>query len=110
MNELRQFIYLDEYKMYSLSSQLFEGFTEFIVRYSEKSRAEHEGLKGPTGTGRVLADIASAKEGHQERRFLHDYAYSLFEAELFKRESIRDIGSASTPASLQPGSLVKVSG
>ena len=35
MKKLRQFIYLDEYKIYSLYSQVFEGFTDHIVRYSE---------------------------------------------------------------------------
>jgi hypothetical protein len=30
MDNIKSFIYLDEYKMYSISSQLFEGLTEYI--------------------------------------------------------------------------------
>lgn len=30
MPKIKSFIYLDEYKMYSISSQIFEGITEYL--------------------------------------------------------------------------------
>ncbi|UCF13227.1 MAG: hypothetical protein JSW06_02940 [Thermoplasmatales archaeon] len=45
MNNIKQFIYLDEYKMYSLSSQLFEGITDFLIDSKFEETEEQESLK-----------------------------------------------------------------
>ena len=37
MDNIKSFIYLDEYKMYSISSQLFEGLTEYILSGEKES-------------------------------------------------------------------------
>lgn len=50
------FIYLDEYKMYSLSSQLFEGLTEEIVQISSRSKEETEEQKGPLRVCQEIID------------------------------------------------------
>ena len=78
MKPLRQFLYLDEYKMYSLFSQMFEGFTEYIVKDDEAKERETESQKGPIGSGRVLADLVTTKRGQEERRFLNDDAVHAF--------------------------------
>lgn len=113
MGTLRQFIYLDEDKMYSLSSQLFAGFTDFVVEYKESSTSQQEEQKGPFGSGRVLADLALQKSGQQERRFLHDYAYTLFEAELASQRSIIEVNNTQaipTLDKISTASFIKVVG
>ena len=35
MQAIKSFIYLDEYKMYSISSQIFEGVTESLMSYTK---------------------------------------------------------------------------
>lgn len=113
MKQLRQFIYLDEYKVYSLYSQVFEGFTDYVVRYAESSTAKEEQQKGPIGSGRFLADLAIGREGQQEKRFLHDYTFTLFEEELKSQQKIVEYDSSSPEESfnsLAPGLFVKVKG
>lgn len=88
MKNLRQFIYLDEYKIYSLYSQVFEGFTDHVVRYSESKATEEEQQKGPLGSGQFLMDLASERTGQQEKRFLHDYAFTLFEDKLESQQKV----------------------
>lgn len=78
----RLFAYLDQYKMYSISSQIFEGLTEYALKYSEHEIEEVEEQKGPVGSGRLLADIVGKRAGESEKRFMHDYAYTLFEEKL----------------------------
>lgn len=41
----KEFIYLDEEKMYSLSSQIFEGITEYVLSESASSNNESESQK-----------------------------------------------------------------
>lgn len=54
---IKSFIYLDEDKMYSLSSQLFSGITEYIVSSRSEQESESADQKGPIGSGRILAEI-----------------------------------------------------
>lgn len=79
---IRNFIYLDEDKMYSLSSQLFEGVTEYVLNESYSEKEEHETQKGPVGSGRVIGDILRNKERNTEKKFLNDYSYTIFEKKL----------------------------
>ncbi|MEW5928105.1 MAG: hypothetical protein AB1941_11515 [Gemmatimonadota bacterium] len=88
MKKIKLFAYLDEYKMYSISSQIFEGLTEYVLRYAHAENQEREEQKGPVGSGRILADIANKQTGTAEKRFLHDYAYTLFEEELLKEKRV----------------------
>lgn len=93
MKKIKSFIYLDEYQMYSLSSQIFEGLTEYIVNYSTEGNQNLETQKGPVGSGRVLGDIISKQLGQEERKFLHDYSYTLFENKLFEDNKVIVIDS-----------------
>lgn len=106
------FIYLDEYKMYSLSSQLFEGLTEEIVQISSRSKEETEEQKGPLRSGKLLADIVSDSEGRQERRFLYDYAYTVFEQQLIDDGRVVTVSPTKRPESdaFDTPHFVKVSG
>ncbi len=109
---VKSFLYLDINKMYSISSQLFEGMTDFFIKTNQESKSESESQKGEFGSGRALADIAQTEHGTYERRFLHDYAFTLFEQELSKSGkllSIPDIVSAKSE-SLTKYSFVRVTG
>lgn len=113
MKNLRQFIYLDEYKIYSLYSQVFEGFTDHVVRYSESKAIEEEQQKGPLGSGQFLMDLASERTGQQEKRFLHDYAFTLFEEELESQKKVikYDLHASEELFNrLTPGSIIRVKG
>lgn len=78
---IKSFIYLDTNKMYSISSQIFKGLTEYILTKSGKSHSESESQKEFL-SGNQLGDIIVETQNHEEKRFLHDFAYNLFEEKL----------------------------
>ena len=113
MKKLRSFIYLDNYKMYSISSQLFEGLTEYIVRSESKSQREEESQKGPIGSGKVLADIIEKNTNEIEKKFLHDFSYNLFEDTLINEERVLEISANNIKEQIEKiadYSFVKISG
>ncbi len=85
---IKNFIYLDEEKMYSLSSQLFEGITEYVLKESLSEKENNEEQKGPVGSGRILGDILKRSDRHSEKKFLNDYSYNLFENKLIEDERV----------------------
>lgn len=88
---IKSFIYLDEQKMYSLSSQIFEGITEYVL--SENSTEENNSTNqaGPLGSGRMLADAMRVSDKSTEKKFLHDYSFTLFERHLDEKELILNL-------------------
>ncbi|KPW03629.1 hypothetical protein [Pseudoalteromonas sp. P1-8] len=90
---IKNFIYLDEDKMYSLSSQLFEGVTEYVLNESSSEQGESEEQKGPVGSGRVLGDILRNSERNTEKKFLNDYSYTIFEKKLIDDEMVLVVNS-----------------
>jgi hypothetical protein len=68
--------------MYSISSQIFRGLTEYLTDYQGTTREDSENQSGPFGSGRAMANILRSESMTQERKYLHDYAYSLFEKSL----------------------------
>ncbi|KIM12294.1 MAG: hypothetical protein KU38_05290 [Sulfurovum sp. FS08-3] len=94
MNQkIKSFIYLDEYKMYSISSQIFEGLTEHITNSSSKINEEMEKQKAEKGSGRMFADIISKETSTVEKKVLYDNAYKLFEKKLFEENRVLSIDS-----------------
>lgn len=85
---IKNFIYLDEYKMYSMSSQVFEGVTEYLVSDKGSSTEKSESQKGPVASGRLLADILKTTNRISEKKYLHDYSYTLFEQHLMQEEKV----------------------
>ena len=71
---IKNFVYLDEEKMYSLSSQIFEGITEYILSESTSESQKSESQKGDIGSGRILGDILKQADRQSEKKFLHDYS------------------------------------
>lgn len=85
---IKNFVYLDVEKLNSLSSQVFEGVTEYVLNESSKESENSESQKGPIGSGRVLGDILKQGERISERKFLSDYSYTLFEKKLIEDELV----------------------
>ncbi|EHI9278356.1 DUF6414 family protein [Vibrio vulnificus] len=88
---IKNFIYLDEEKMYSLSSQLFEGITEYVLNETASDNHESETQKGPVGSGKVLADVIISSSRATEKKFFHDYSYTLFENHLLEEKRVLDL-------------------
>lgn len=89
---IKNFIYLDAPKMYSLSSQMLEGVTDYIVSESSGEKEELEEQKGPVGSGRVIADAIKTSNRSVERKVLNDYSFTVFEKALSDRGLILEIG------------------
>ena len=67
---IRNFIYLDIDKMQSISSQIFEGVTEYIINESNGEISNSEEQKGPVGSGRVVGDILKQQDKKSEKKIL----------------------------------------
>ena len=91
MGNIKSFLYLDEYKMYSFSSQMFRGLTESLVEYTGSESVEQEQQKGPINSGKIMSDIIKRSDGKEEKKYLHDYAYLLFEKKLEEDQKITNI-------------------
>ena len=79
---IKNFIYLDEEKMYSLSAQIFEGVTEYILNERSSELENAESQKGPITSGKILGDILRQVDKKIEKRVLSDFSYTLFEEKL----------------------------
>jgi hypothetical protein len=88
MKKIKSFIYLDEYKLYSISSQLFEGLTEYVVHTHSQNQNEKDSQKGPFGSGRIIADIFREEKKFEEKKILYDYAFNLLEDELLNNQLV----------------------
>ena len=97
MNNIKSFIYLDSYKLYSISSQIFEGLTESIIEYNGKEAIEGESQKGPIASGKIIGDIFKNSEGKKEVYF-YDYAYILFEKALIENGKVNVLGYEVNPS------------
>ena len=93
---VKNLLYLDEYKMYSVSSQLFGGLIDYLTSVEEKSETQNDKQSGPIWSGRVMADILRSRTSTEERKFLHDYSYTLFENELRERGKVLDASSTNS--------------
>ena len=113
MDKLRSFIYLDRYKIYSFSSQLFRGLTEYILESTSENKSESETQKGPIGSGKILADIIEKDISQTEKNFLHDHSYNLFEEALIKQGRVLEINEENVLSNIpkiDEPSFVKVTG
>lgn len=85
---IKNIVYLDEDKMYSLSSQLFEGVTEYVLNEKSLDKSESEQQKGPINSGKIVGDILKNSERNTEKKFLNDYSYTLFEQKLIEEDKV----------------------
>lgn len=110
MMRLKSYIYLDEQKMYSLSSQLFEGITQYIMREEADTVEEEHSQRGEILSGRLMADMIMQKNAKSEMKYLHDFAFNLFEQELVKREMLFDVTEQTTIEDLRDKGFVRFKG
>lgn len=110
MGSIKSFVYLDEYKMYSISSQLFEGLTEYVLSGKKESLSESEQQKGGFASGMVMGDILIQEKNSSEKRFLHDYAFNLFEKGLEDRGKLYTVSTNDRIENLEDKKFVKVKG
>lgn len=107
---IKSFIYLDEYKLASLSSQIFEGMTEYILKSATDSHTEQSTQKGGFATGNVMGDALTEGNASSEKRFLHDYAYKKFEAKLIETQKIHVINAKQSLTTISNKKLIKITG
>lgn len=109
-NSIKSFIYLDDYKLYSLSSQIFQGFTEYIISENTASLTEEESQKGKFASGKVMSDLLKTEKTSTEKKYLHDYAFNLLEVELTDRGLLYSIRPEDTTNIIQSKGIIKVTG
>lgn len=109
-NRIKTFIYLDEDKMYSISSQLFEGLTEYILEDNKETATEDDQQKEHIISGKLMREILQKEKGSSEKRFFHDYAYNLFEKEIEKRGLLYTIEDAQELGEMANKPFVKIHG
>lgn len=108
---IRNFLYLDIEKLNSLSSQLFEGVTEYVLNSKSIEDEKSESQKGPVGSGRVIGDILRQSDNTIEKRFLNDFSYNLFEEKLNEDNKIININELSSdvsPQKIKNNSFIKI--
>lgn len=108
--KIKAFIYLDEDKMYSISSQLFEGMTQYILQENTEGNNEINSQKGNFLSGRFMADMMFQSKSRSEMRNLHDFAFNLFEKELGNRGVLYKVKPEDTISDLQDKGFVMLSG
>lgn len=108
--KIKSFIYLDDYKMYSFSSQLFEGITQYILKEESLSTEEKHEQKGSLLSGMFMADMMFQKNAQTEMRYLHDFAFNLFEKELIEGKLLYDVTPETTIDNLRDKGFVRVKG
>jgi ATP-dependent Lon protease len=88
---IKNFIYLDEQKLYSFSSQLFDGVTESLLQEKALEKEDIEESQEGSNSGRRIADVIRETSKSTEKKFLHDYSFNLFEKELINSEKLLDV-------------------
>lgn len=102
MGAIRNFIYLDNDKLNSLYSQVFEGVAEAII---ESYFGATQNIEEQKSIGKTLEEKVGEISGTSTNRVLHDYMYNKFE------EKIDDkIVKCGNGIDVSPNSLIKVTG
>lgn len=105
---IRDFIYVDADKVYSLYSQVFEGVADRIVRSSSSSLVTAETAKGPPLSGKEIATRGDESLQNTETRVLYDHIYNQLEEKL--GGDIVAFGEVARDEKIGPGRFVKVTG
>ncbi|WP_028304423.1 DUF6414 family protein [Oceanospirillum maris] len=92
---IKSFIYLDNDKMFSLSSQIFEGVTEYVLNEESIGRDDSgtNTKKELGGSSKVIADVMRESKVSSEKKYLHDYSMTLFEKEMHESGKVLTIDS-----------------
>ncbi|MDH5938060.1 hypothetical protein L8R84_18240 [Vibrio splendidus] len=90
---IKNFIYLDEQKLYSFSSQLFEGITDYVLNERVIDESNQINSKEKLLSSKKIADVIRETSQSTEKKFLHDHAFNLFENELISSNKLIDCHS-----------------
>lgn len=107
---IKSFIYLDDYKLYSLSSQLFSGFSNEVISIETSKHSEDESQKGNFFTGNTFRDLLTKEHTETEKKLLHDWAFNRLEEALIDNELLYQIKQNDSLESIRDKSIIKVSG
>jgi hypothetical protein len=69
--------------------------TEYVLNENSSGNQESETQKGPVGSGKVLADVIISSNKATEKKFFHDYSYTLFENHLLEQNRVLDLTASS---------------
>jgi len=98
---MKSFLYIDEYKLKSISSQIFEGLTEYILDTKKlKSESVKEDL-GVQDSNQLMAEIFSNQASVEEKKYLLDYGYDLLERELYSKSKVLDVNNKNLQSNLE---------
>lgn len=78
---MKNFIYLNDHKMYSLATQHFAGLAEALVGIDQELE----------GTAKHLAELFKAEQRGVDKRYVQDYAYTLFEKQLMQEQKVLEL-------------------
>ncbi len=110
---IRDFLYMDEDRLYSLYSQLYKGIIEQIIEADTDSvsREDSQKGKGRTDKGKELKTLVSEVSERIERKILYDHMYNQLETKL--QDAIiepNDLSTENYQDVLNQGSIVKIQG
>ena len=90
---LRHFIYLDTEKLYSISSQLFNGFTEEVISEKGHNESTEESQEMGYIKGKSLGHLYIEATKSIEKKFLHDQAFVVVEENLETQDQVLVLNS-----------------
>jgi hypothetical protein len=73
-----------------------EGVTDFVLKEARRASSDVEEQEGPVNSGKKMAEIIESTSSSFEKKFLHDYAYSIFEAKLLEEDKIKEFCSSAS--------------
>lgn len=91
---MRHFIYLDTEKLFSISSQLFNGFTESVISEISSQERTDEQQKMSWGKGKQLGHLFVEASKSIEKKFLHDQALVSLEEKLIENEDLLELNNS----------------
>ena len=105
MSTIRNFIYLDNDKLNSLYSQVFEGVAEAII---ESYLGETQNKEEQKGIGKTMEEKVGEVSGISTNKVLHDYMYNKFEDKL--QDKIIISNGIESKSLIKANSIIKVTG
>jgi hypothetical protein len=108
---IKSILYLDEAKLYSMSSQLLDDDEASTGHIPENARSAGDGPEGqeePAGSGKVPADALKPAERSAARRSSPDHELARFEARLAELGLVDQVDSTADEAQVMAKSFVRV--
>jgi hypothetical protein len=108
---IKSILYLDEAKLYSMSSQLLgdeEGSTGHVPEDVRSTEENPEGQTGPAGSGKALAHAAKQVERPSAKRLSPDHELARFEARLAELDLVDRVDTSAAEGLVMGKSFVRV--